>query len=166
MTEQSKIVAAARSWIGTPFHHQARVKGKGCDCFGLIIGVARELNLRGKNGTLVADHDEVTYPKMLNSQYVVDRLSQIFDEIPVESAEPGDVVLFKIHGNPQHLAILSDYSSVLSSINVTQEKPADQVILGIIHCTMDTRGVVEHRLDDDWLSKIYKAYRWHLSSQY
>lgn len=158
----SLIVATARSWIGTPFHHQARIRGKGCDCFGLIIGVARELGLRGKNGTLVADHDEVTYPRMPRGQYVVDRLSKIFDEIPVESAGPGDVMLFKIHGNPQHMAILSDYLLNFSqSANETTDKANtnNKATLGMIHCTMDTRGVVEHRLDDEWQLKIYKAYR-------
>lgn len=35
------IVAEARSWLGTPYRHQASVKGIGCDCFGLIRGVWR-----------------------------------------------------------------------------------------------------------------------------
>ena len=35
------IVAEARAWIGTPYHHQASVKGAGCDCFGLVRGVWR-----------------------------------------------------------------------------------------------------------------------------
>ncbi len=33
------IVAEARSWIGTPYHHQASLKGVGCDCLGLLRGV-------------------------------------------------------------------------------------------------------------------------------
>ena len=37
------IVAAARSWIGTPYRHQASVKGVGCDCLGLLRGVWREV---------------------------------------------------------------------------------------------------------------------------
>jgi cell wall-associated NlpC family hydrolase len=28
------IIAAARSWIGTPYCHQASLKGVGCDCSG------------------------------------------------------------------------------------------------------------------------------------
>ncbi len=36
-------VAAARAWIGTPYVHQASVKGVGCDCLGLLRGVWREL---------------------------------------------------------------------------------------------------------------------------
>lgn len=34
---------AARRWIGTPYHHQASVRGVGCDCLGLLRGVWREV---------------------------------------------------------------------------------------------------------------------------
>ena len=43
MTTREQIVAAARGWAGTPYHHQASVKGVGCDCLGLIRGLWREL---------------------------------------------------------------------------------------------------------------------------
>ena len=33
----------ARGWIGTPYHHQASVRGVGTDCLGLVRGVWREL---------------------------------------------------------------------------------------------------------------------------
>jgi NlpC/P60 family putative phage cell wall peptidase len=36
------IVRAARSWIGTPYHHQASCKGVGADCLGLVRGVWRD----------------------------------------------------------------------------------------------------------------------------
>ena len=39
---RSDVVEAARSWIGTPYLHQASVKGVGCDCLGLLRGVWRE----------------------------------------------------------------------------------------------------------------------------
>ena len=37
------VIAAARGWLGTPYHDQASVKGVGCDCLGLVRGVWREL---------------------------------------------------------------------------------------------------------------------------
>ncbi|MGF1462063.1 MAG: NlpC/P60 family protein [Maricaulaceae bacterium] len=37
------ILLEARSWIGTPYRHQASAKGAGCDCLGLIRGVWRAL---------------------------------------------------------------------------------------------------------------------------
>jgi NlpC/P60 family putative phage cell wall peptidase len=38
-----QIVREARSWIGTPFRHQASLRGVGCDCLGLVRGVWRAL---------------------------------------------------------------------------------------------------------------------------
>ena len=35
------IIAEARSWLGTPWHHQASLKGVGCDCIGFVRGVAK-----------------------------------------------------------------------------------------------------------------------------
>lgn len=37
------IAAEARAWIGTPYRHQASLKGVGCDCLGLVRGVWRAL---------------------------------------------------------------------------------------------------------------------------
>ena len=37
------IVTAARAWIGTPYLHQASVRGVGCDCLGLLRGVWRDV---------------------------------------------------------------------------------------------------------------------------
>jgi cell wall-associated NlpC family hydrolase len=38
----NRIVTIARTWLGTPYHHQASVKGVGCDCLGLVRGVYAE----------------------------------------------------------------------------------------------------------------------------
>ncbi|GJE17608.1 NlpC/P60 family protein [Methylobacterium marchantiae] len=42
MLDLQHIVAEARGWIGTPYRHQASLKGVGCDCLGLVRGVWRE----------------------------------------------------------------------------------------------------------------------------
>lgn len=43
LVKTEDIVRITREWIGTPFHHQASLKGVGCDCVGLVRGVYREL---------------------------------------------------------------------------------------------------------------------------
>ncbi len=43
MPTRDAVVAAARKYIGTPYHHQAALCGAGCDCLGLIRGVWRDL---------------------------------------------------------------------------------------------------------------------------
>lgn len=40
---RTAIVTEARSWLGTPYKHQASLKQVGCDCLGLVRGVWREV---------------------------------------------------------------------------------------------------------------------------
>ena len=40
---RAAIITETRAWIGTPYRHQASLKGIGCDCLGLVRGVWREL---------------------------------------------------------------------------------------------------------------------------
>lgn len=147
MINDELIVAQARTWLGTPFYHQARLKGKGCDCLGLIVGVAAELELRDANGVLLASYDDPTYSKEPDGAYLIRKLDGLLSEIPVADARAGDVALFTIQENPQHLAILTDYEGAL----------------GMIHCYAQARRVVEHRLDEEWQSRLIKVFRWHPS---
>lgn len=147
MKNHNNIVAQARTWLGTPFHHQARLKGKGCDCLGLIVGVVDELGLEDRNGMKLAAYDEVTYSKEPDGAYLIQKLTGLLEEVPIAEARAGDLALFKVRENPQHLAILSDYEGAL----------------GMIHSFAPSRRVVEHRLDDEWKSKIIKVFRWQQS---
>jgi cell wall-associated NlpC family hydrolase len=138
------IVTQARTWLGTRFQHQGRVK-QGVDCLGLIMGVAGELGLKDKHGKLFASHDEVTYPKQPSGAYITAKLCSLLDEVPLDKAEPGHLALFTIADNPQHLAILTDYN--------------ESGARGLIHCDARSKRVVEHRLDDAWQSRLFKNFR-------
>lgn len=61
---------------------------------------------------------------------------------------PGDLALFAIEGNPQHVGLLTDYEGGL----------------GVIHSYAPSRKVVEHRLDKKWQQRIVKVFRWQQSS--
>jgi NlpC/P60 family putative phage cell wall peptidase len=142
--KQEQIVTQARTWLGTPFHHQARLKGVGCDCLGLVVGVVDELGLKDKNGQSLAAYDEIAYSKEPDGAYLTQKLTDLLEEVQV--AQAGDLALFSVRDNPQHLAILTDYEGVL----------------GMIHAYAPTRRVVEHRLDADWNSRLVKVFRWQL----
>ena len=148
MTLKNDIVTQARTWLGTPFHHQARLKCVGCDCLGLIIGVVDELGLKDKHGQPLAAYDEITYSKEPDGAYLTQKIAALLEEVPIENAQAGDLALFNMGENPQHLAILTDYENTL----------------GMIHCYAQARRVVEHRLDDDWKKRLVKVFRWHQSS--
>lgn len=100
------IVAEARSWIGTPYRHQASLKGVGCDCLGLLRGVWREL---------VGPEPETVPPYAPDWAEAsdADRLAAAarrhLVEIAAADVAPGDVVLFRWRtGLPaKHAAILT-----------------------------------------------------------
>ena len=56
MSGRDAIVAAARAWIGTPYRHQAALRGVGCDCLGLLRGVWRDVLLFRWRAHLPAKH--------------------------------------------------------------------------------------------------------------
>jgi NlpC/P60 family putative phage cell wall peptidase len=145
MTEAtSVIVTQARTWLGTPFHHQGRLKGKGCDCLGLIVGVAEELNLKSKEGVCFSSYDQINYSKEPDCQKLISILNRVLLEVPPTEAEQGDIGLFLCSNNPQHLAIFSNGNHGLS----------------IIHSEARARKVVEHRLDEEWHNRLIKVFRW------
>lgn len=141
----NNITVQARTWLGTPFHHQARLKGKGCDCLGLIVGVVDELGLTDEIGRLLSSYDEINYSKEPDGKYLIQKLENILDEVNPSEIKAGDLALFKMGNNPQHLAIITDY----------------QGSLGMIHCYAQARKVVEHRFDEEWQKRLFKVYRWH-----
>jgi cell wall-associated NlpC family hydrolase len=45
LTFRANIVSIARSWIGTPYHHRAKVKGAGVDCAMVILAIFQEAGI-------------------------------------------------------------------------------------------------------------------------
>ncbi len=129
-----QIVAAARAWVGTPFQHQATLKGVGCDCRGLVVGVAREAGYPVEIAT--------NYSRYPTGQYLMDVCDAYMTRIDRDALRPGDVVAMTFESDPQHVAIVGDYPGGLS----------------LIH-SLARSGVVEHRLDSVWAGRIMQAYR-------
>jgi NlpC/P60 family putative phage cell wall peptidase len=100
VTTRADVVAEARSWIGTPFHWQASLKGKGCDCKGLVVGVARELGMPEADNAFASIHD---YGHAVPVRTLREGLAAMFDR--VSEPQPGDVLLLMMAGQPQHVGI-------------------------------------------------------------
>jgi hypothetical protein len=138
-----KIVLEAREWIGTRFKHQGRVKKTdnhdgGCDCLGVIVN----LGLRTKYGDLLYNYDQKTYPRMNNSNILLNNLDSLLEKVEFKNIQPGDLILLRINNWPQHLALIS-------SINPIK----------IIHSYIQAKKVVEHHLPEKWKNRIIAIYR-------
>jgi len=93
------IASCAETWIGVPFKWQGRVRA-GCDCKGLVAGVARECG-RPEADSLEAIAGD--YGRVIDERRLRDGLGRLLDR--VTDRQPGDVLLVKYGGKAQHLAI-------------------------------------------------------------
>jgi len=131
---RQEVIAEARTWIGTRWHHQGRMRGVGVDCAGLVIGVARSLGL--------SEFDVANYSRIPSGGLLRELCAANMRLIARELAADGDVYLMRFEREPQHLAIRSTW----------QDMPS------IIHAYADVRRVVEHVIDDEWLARIVGAF--------
>ena len=127
------IVHTARQWLGTPFHHQSAKKGEGCDCLGLILGVAQELQIYSVRGMQLSECQRSQYHYQMDAESIRHEASEhlFYSSNP----EIGGVVVYKPCTGYWHAGIIGDY--MLEGAHTSK--------LSIIHSCMK-RGVVEHRL--------------------
>lgn len=110
MTRGELVAAQAREWLGTPFKWQASQRGVGCDCKGLLWGVARELGFPEAE-SLYAKVADYAGDRPVPSALLKEGFAAIFD--PVEELQPGDVLLLKVGSKPAHIAIVSSDTRVI-----------------------------------------------------
>lgn len=123
MITRVDVVAAARAWLGTPFHHQARLKGVGVDCAGLLIGVGREL------GIFAAEFDVPPYLPTPDGHSLLAACDRYMDGIDRDAMRPGDVLVMRVDVDPQHLGIVGDYRyGGLSLIHASNQRGVTAVI--------------------------------------
>jgi NlpC/P60 family putative phage cell wall peptidase len=120
---RDEFIAEARTWIGTPYHHQARVKGVGVDCVGLVICA---LGLDEAALRLPA------YSRQGSGTLLRSLLERHCDEIQIAEARPGSLygMRFKHTGPEHHLAIVTDR--------------------GILHAWEGATSVYEHAVQRHW----------------
>ncbi len=103
---RSHIVACARSWIGTPYHHQASIRDVGTDCLGLVRGVYR--TLYGVEAAPVPGYSS-DWAEASGRETMWDAARMHLSEIDVRCGLPGDMLLFRWRARTvaKHVGILS-----------------------------------------------------------
>lgn len=106
MSDREKVIEVARSYLGTPFHDGARLKGVGIDCAQLLAAVYSEAAL-------------IESPKIepYSPQFMLHRDEPLFEqhvlkfahEIDEAAAQMGDIVLYQVGRSFAHGAIIVDW---------------------------------------------------------
>lgn len=134
---RADFIATARSYIGTPFHHQGRVPGTGLDCVGLVVCAARA------QGLVISD--VAGYAHTPSGAMLVGAISEHCDFIQQAVVLPGDLMLFAFDSDPQHIAVISQIS------------PDGTITL--LHSYAQVRRVVENHFDLMWKIRLRGCYR-------
>lgn len=95
------IIAVAKSWIGTPYHHEGNIKGVGVDCAMILVEVYHEAGAMGWID-----------PRPYSKQWMLHRSAEQYlawvkkyaDE--VEEPRPGDIVLMRYGRTLSHSGIV------------------------------------------------------------
>ena len=137
------VAAAARAWLGTPYRHQASVRGEGADCLGLVRGVWRELFGPEPEAAPPYAPD---WAEVGGGEALLAAARRWLTEVPVGRMGVGDVVLFRMApGCPvKHCAILS---------------ATDGSEPRMIHAYWG-RSVVESWMGPWWRRRLVAAFRW------
>lgn len=122
-----KVLALAQGWIGTPYRHQASLKGVGCDCLGLVRGIWRELY--GAEPELPPPYAP-DWAERGGEDRLMAAAKRHFLAVPDrEEARPGDLLLFRwradaaakhlgIVAAPQHFIHAYEQAAVVRSVLV------------------------------------------------
>lgn len=141
--DPARVVAAARAWLGTPYHDQASAQGVGCDCLGLARGIWRDLH-RVEPWPLPRYSRD--WGETGSAEVLADGARRALIEVPLTQLQPGILLVFRMRRGAiaKHLGILTGPDRFIHSY--------------------DRLGVVEERLTDAWRRRVAFAFAYPAAS--
>ncbi|WP_134679655.1 NlpC/P60 family protein [Paracoccus ravus] len=133
------VVDIARSWIGTPYVHQASLKHGGTDCLGLVRGIWREC--LGSEPEILPPYTP-DWGETGGEELLLAGARRVL--IVAKDAAPGDVLIFRMRPGAvaKHMGVQGEIGRVASFIHA-----------------YDRHGVVESPLSSPWRSRIVGRFR-------
>jgi len=135
--DPTRVIGIARSWLGTPYHDQASLRGVGCDCLGLARGVWREVV--GPEPFPIPPYSRdwgETGPR----EVLAEGARRMMIEVEPGAAGPGALVLFRMKRRAiaKHVGILTEPDTFLHAY--------------------ERLGVIEEPLTHAWRRRIAFAF--------
>ena len=132
------VTAAARGWLGTPYHDQASLRGVGCDCLGLARGIWRDLV--GAEPQPIPPYSR-DWGETGVREVLADGARAMMIEIALAEICPGALVLFRMvpRAIAKHVGILTAPDRFIHAY--------------------DRLGVIEEALTTAWARRIAFAFR-------
>lgn len=130
MDLDNRIVEEARLWLGTPWHHNARLRGVGVDCVQFAMAVLEACGAPKKS------YDN--YYRQPKGNSLLDAIDELSYSSRTEEIKAGCILIFEIAGVPHHVAIATSETTM-------------------IHADQRVGKVVEHSIGG-WVRKLAAIY--------
>ena len=137
--QPAAVVAEARDWLGTPYRDHASVKGVGCDCLGLLVGLHR--TLIGPLPVAVPPY-RGDWADAQTGDLLIEAGRALFAErVPASAFAPADILVFRLRPDlaAKHLALVTGPQSMIHAY--------------------ERAGVIESTLVPWWRNRIAAAFR-------
>jgi NlpC/P60 family putative phage cell wall peptidase len=110
--QRSAVIGEAESWLGTPYHHMARLKGVGCDCLTLLAAV---YHMAGVIPAIDIPYYPPDWHLHRSAERYVDGLLAYAREVAAPG--PGDAALFKLGRCFAHSAVVVEWPFLIHAWN-------------------------------------------------
>lgn len=140
----ARVVQEARLWLGTPYVHQASVRGAGTDCLGLLRGIWRAIH--GSEPVAIPAYTR-DWSEAEEREDLIEAGMRWLLPCGPDMAE-GDVLVFRMRTGAvaKHLGIVS---------SIGQDAAFIHAYTG--------HGVVESPLSDPWLRRVAARFAFPIS---
>ena len=111
---RNDIISEALSWLGTPYHHRASLKGVGCDCLGFVRGVYRGVcGLEPRETPAYPQHNDGS-----ESERLIGALQAHLKHV-APPGEPGDIIVFRLRPNfpARHCGVLVEPARFIHAVS-------------------------------------------------
>ena len=139
------VIREAREWLGTPYHHAARVKRAGVDCLMLVLEVYGRAGVFARKGVDVASIAIPRYARDIMLHRSEETYLEGIWPYAAEVAEPtpGNIALWKFGRIYSHAAIITDWPAIIHAY-----APEKCVVIG--DATMGALATRPVRFFDPW----------------
>ena len=143
MIDRLAVVSQAYKWLGTPYHHQARLLGVGVDCAMLLCEVYERAGL-------IPHIDPSPYPPDWHMHRSEEKFLGWIEQfgIPTDSPQAGDVILFQYGRVVSHGAIVLNYPQIIHAV-----RASGKVIISDVEVERD----LSDRRKSAWTFKEFSA---------
>jgi cell wall-associated NlpC family hydrolase len=120
--KRQQVLEIARSWCGTPFHSEARLKKVGVDCGQLLLAVYEEAGLIPHVET---EHYPADYHLHRSKEWYLTLVQQFAKEIE-GPPKPADLALWRFGRVYSHGAIVVEWPTIIHANFMARKCMVDQ----------------------------------------